>query len=37
MPALFAVFPLVVVFVLLVGWRWPARYTMPVGCMVLCC
>jgi len=31
MPALIAVFPLVVVFILLVGWRWPARSTMPVG------
>jgi len=31
MPALIAIFPLVVVFVLLVGWRWPAKYTMPVG------
>ncbi len=31
MPALFAIFPLVVVFVLLVGWRWPAKWTMPVG------
>lgn len=31
MPALIAIFPLLVVFVLLVGWRWPAKYTMPVG------
>ncbi|MGQ9505701.1 MAG: L-lactate permease [Thermogutta sp.] len=29
-PALWALFPLLLVCVLLVGWQWPARRTMPV-------
>lgn len=29
-PALLALFPLMLVFVLLVGWQWPARRTMPL-------
>ena len=31
MSALIAIAPLVVVFLLLVLWRWPAARTMPVG------
>jgi len=30
LPALLAMFPLLLVFVLLVGWQWPARRTMPL-------
>lgn len=34
MPALIAIFPLVIVFLLLVIWRWSAKQTMPVGFVI---
>ena len=34
MHALIAITPLAIVFLLLVLWQWPAKYTMPVGLLV---
>ena len=34
MHALIAIVPLAVVFILLVVWRWPAKYTMPIGLFI---
>jgi lactate permease len=34
MPALIAITPLAIVFLLLVIWQWPAKRTMPVGLIV---
>ena len=34
MHALIAITPLAIVFLLLVLWQWPAKYTMPVGLLI---